>query len=377
LPDPLLDELNAVTLKEIYPKVIEDNFFLDTPFLAYLRNQCLTPFGGGAFMQNVFLYKPLIGGAYARGGSFNISKRQTIATTQFDPKYYEVAVPEYKEDIQVLNKGALAVFKLIDVDLKNAMNTMNGLIAIAMARHGQPVGTGVTDNRSLQINGWIEALNDGVTPGWDGNYFPTYGQATRNGVVGSALNSIPYWVGQQSGAGGPISYNQLEETYQDCCIGLEEPNLGVCNKSTIAFIKERIQPQQRFAQEKDPLIGMTGFKFNSAMILRDDYWPSAKYGANDPDLGNWLTTTFTSPGSGLPIQSNMPASTVLTVGEVFCWFTIKKFFFRVSDDPEYGFGWSGFMPHQENTRVVGHVKAAVNLECTAPRQNKQLFGING
>jgi hypothetical protein len=376
MADPILDEINLTTLKAIYPNVVEDNFFLDSPFQAYMRANALRPFTGGAFSQNVFLYAPMIGGAYARGQSFNITKRQTLAGTLFEPRYYEVAIPEFLEDIEVLNKGSNAVFKLIDIDLRNAMNTISAIIAIDLSLHGRSATTGITDSRPNNLNGWIEAINDGVTPGWDGNYFTTYGTQARNGNVGSTLNSVPYWNGTSGGATAPITYNTLEETYQDASRGRVEPNLGVGNKAVYAFIKERIQPQQRFDQVRDPYYGVSGFKFNSATILKDDYFPSLTYGANDPDLGNYLTSSFTSPatvGSG----SNMPTSTALTVGEVFVWFNTKKWMFRVSNSKQFGFGFSGFIPAQDNTRVVGHIKAAVNLECTAPWANKQIFGIGG
>lgn len=376
MPDPILDEINLTTLKEIYPRVIEDNFFLDTPFQAYLRARSMVPFGGGAFMQNVFLYAPMIGGSYAKGASFNISKRQTLAGTLFDPKYYEVSVPEYKEDIQVLNKGPLAVFSLIDIDLRNALNTISAIIAVAMSLHGQGTGTNIVGNRPNDINGWIEALNDGITPGWDGSIFASYGTQPRNGIISNKLNSVPVWCGTSAGATAPISYQIMEELYQIASIGREEPDLIVGNKAVYAFIKERIQPQQRFAQERDPYFGVSGMRMNSAMILKDDYFPSLKFGQNDPDIGNWLTGTFTSPAT-VGTGSNMPTATLLTVGEVLAYFNTRKWLFRISDDPEYGFGFSGFVPAQDNTKVVGQEKAAVNLECTGPRYNIQAFGIGG
>jgi hypothetical protein len=376
MPDPILDEINLTTLKEIYPRVIEDNFFLDTPFQAYLRARAMVPFGGGAFMQNVFLYAPLIGGSYAKGASFNITKRQTLAGTLFDPKFYEVSVPEYKEDIQVLNKGPLAVFSLIDIDLRNALNTISAIIAVAMSLHGQASGAGIVGNRPNDINGWIEALNDGITPGWDGSIFPNYGTQPRNGVITNKMNSVPVWVGTAGGATAPITFQILEELYQIASIGREEPDLEVCNKAVYAFIKERIQPQQRFAQERDPYFGCSGMRHNSAMILKDDYFPSLKFGQNDLDIGNWLTGTFTSPAT-VGTGSNMPTATLLTVGEVLAMFNTRKWLFRISDDPEYGFGFSGFVPAQDNTKVVGQEKAAVNLECTGPRYNLQAFGIGG
>ncbi len=292
----------------------------------------------------------------------------------FDPKLYEVSVPEYLEDLEVLNKGPLAVFSLIDTDLANAMHTISAIIAIAMARHGQASGTGVADNRPKEINGWAEAINDGVTNGWDGNYFPTYGTATRNAVIGNTLNSVPYWVGNQSGGTSAITYQVLEETYQTASIGREEPDLGVSNKAVYAFIKERIQPQQRFAQERDPYFGVSGMKMNSAMIMKDDYFPSLRYGQNNTSIGSWLTSSFTStstPGA----NSNLPAATSCTVGEVFNWFNTKKWLLRISNSSLFGFGFTGFKPAQDNTRVVGQILAALNLECVAPRLNQQLFGI--
>ena len=375
MADPILDEINLTTLAEIYPHTIEDNFFLDTPFLAYLRAKALTDFTGGANTRFTFLYAPMLGGAYARGDNFDITKVQTLAGAVFDPKLYEVSVPEYLEDLEVLNKGPLAVFSLLDTDLANAMHTISAIIAVAMARHGQASGTGVSDNRPKQINGWAEAINDGVTNGWDGNYFPTYGTATRNGVVGSTLNSIPYWTGDQSGNAGPITYQVLEETYQTASIGREEPDLGVGNKAVYAYIKERIQPQQRFAQERDPYFGVSGMKMNSAMIMKDDYFPSLRYGQNQSIIGNWLTSTFTSVSSPAT-NSNLPGSQTIHVGEVFNWFNTKKWLLRISNSSLFGFGFTGFKPAQDNTRVVGQILAALNLECVAPRLNQQIYGIS-
>ena len=297
MADPILNEINLTTLKAIYPNAVEDNFFLDTPFQAHLRAKSLRPFTGGAFSQNVFMYAPMIGGAYARGQSFNITKRQTLAGTLFGPRTYEVAVPEFLEDLEIFNRGPLAVFKLLDIDLRNAMNTISAIIAIDLALHGRTIMTGITDNRPDNLNGWSEAMSDGITPGWDGNFFTSYGTQARNGTIDNTLNSVPFWNGDQAGNAGPITYNILEETYQDASRGRVQPDLGVGNKAVYAYIKERMQVQQRFAQERDPYFGVHGMRFNSAMILKDDYFPSLKYGKDDADLGNYLTSSFTSPAT--------------------------------------------------------------------------------
>jgi hypothetical protein len=367
--DPNVQELNAVTLFEIYPRTVEDEFFLATPLLAYWRDHCLVPFTGGTFMQSPIRYAPLIGGFYAPGSNFNITKRQTITALQFDTRYCYVSIPEYKEEIQVENKGELAVASLLEADMQNGVDTINAIVAVASNQSGQGA-------RSLAINGWPEAINDGLTNSYDGTVYTEYGQQTRNGAIGSALNSVPYFCGDSAGNTGLITYTALEEGYQDATIGKKEPNLGVGNKAVIAYIKEKMVVQQRFQQERDPVWGVTGFRLNNAMILKDDYFPSLRYGRNDPILGNYLTSSFTS--SAAPASaSNLPAATTIQVGEVFCFFNTFDWLFRVTDNEEFGFGFSGFVPAQDNTRVVGQIKAMVNMQCLSPRTQKQFYGIGG
>lgn len=375
--DPNVAELNSVTLFEIYPRTIEDNFFLATPLLAYWRDHCLVPFTGGSFMQSPIRYAPMIGGFYAPGASFNITKRQTITALQFDTRYAYVSIPEYKEEIQVENKGDLAVASLLDADMSNGVDTMNAIVAIASNKDGQNISG---DDRTLSINGWSEAINDGVNPSYDGKVFTSYGQQARNGAVGSALNSTPQWCGDSLGNTGVISYSLLEEGYQDATIGKKEPNLGCGNKAVIAYVKEKLVVQQRFQQEKDPVWGVTGFRLNNAMILKDDYFPSLRYGktnAQNYGLGATLTTSFVVPAT-VTTASGLPAAGVTaTVGEVFAFFNTFDWLFRVTDNDEFGFGFSGFVPAQDNTRVVGQIKAMVNEQCLSPRTQKQFYGIGG
>lgn len=372
--DPNVAELNAVTLFEIYPRTVEDNFFLATPWLAYLRDHCLVPFTGGTFMQAPIRYAPMIGGFYAPGSNFNITKRQTIAALQFDTRYCYVSIPEYKEQIQVENKGENAVVSLLEADMANGVDTINVIVAVNSNLNGQTAG------RTLAINGWPEAINDGLNPSYDGNVYTSYGQQARNGAIGTAMNSTPQWCGDTLGNAGVISYTLLEEGYQDASIGKKEPNIGVGNKAVIAFIKEKLVVQQRFQQERDPVWGVTGFRLNNAMILKDDYFPSLKYGKTDAQnfgLGSFLTSTFVVPGTATAASGLPAAGTTVTVGEVFCFFNTFDWLFRVTDNEEFGFGFSGFVPAQDNTRVVGQIKAMVNEECLSSRTQKQFYGIGG
>jgi hypothetical protein len=380
--DPGLDELSATTVYEIWPRTVQDNFFNDVAFLAYIRDHCLATFGGGSTMQQTFLYAPLITNSYGLGAQFNLEKVQTIAGTRFDPKYYVSIYPEYMENIDVLNVGPNAVFSLLNLNMANMMNSICADVAIAMSLHGQPTGSGIVGNRPYDINGWPEAINDGITPGWDGSIFTSYGGQARNGAIGSTFNSIPRYCGDSTtttgnvSAAGALTYSVLEEGYWDASIGRERPDLGVTTKRAFAYIKEKIQPLQRgeLATKQDAIWGVSGVAMNDAIIFPDDYFPSLAYGANG-SLGNYLTSTFTVP-SGVSSKSNLPAAgATATVGEVFVWFNTSKIQFRLSTSPRYQFGLWGFYPAADSTKVVARTHAAVNLVFTSARHQKQFYGI--
>lgn len=46
-----LATINAITLKELYPSIIMDTWFQDTPFLAYLRNKAIDKLEGKEFIE--------------------------------------------------------------------------------------------------------------------------------------------------------------------------------------------------------------------------------------------------------------------------------------------------------------------------------------
>ena len=371
--DPLLDPINETTLPEVNQDAIEDEFFLSSVFQAHLRSKCLIPFEGGAFMRNLQLYAPLIGGAYAKGiGGFNLTKPLTISSNVFDPRYYVVMIIEYLEDISVLNTGDLAVFSLLETDMANAYLTMSTIMALDLQQNG------VIAPRTLNMNGWVEALNNGVDPSYDGNVYGQYGTAQRNGAIAKALNGNTYWLGQKSGAAGTIQYAQFSAMYTLAKRGADEPELWVSNKPFDNFILNRIQQQQRFGQEgasvRDPFFGATGWRFRNAMVMVDDYFPSSfsQYASSSNPGGSNLTGTFTTPATTL---SNFPVNTSLTVGEVGCFFNLSRIAFRLSASSEFGFMPTDFIRAPDNTRVASQLKAAVNMEDVAPWAGVQSYGV--
>lgn len=367
-------------MPEINDAAIEDNFFLAGVLQAHLRAKCLVPFTGGAFIRNNFLYNPLFGGAYAKGtGGFNLTKPETLGGTVFDPRYYNVMVVEFLEDIDVLNTGDLSVFSLLETDVANAYQTISAIIALDLQLNGQ-TGT----RAGVNLNGWTEAYNDGIVPSWDGNIYTTYGTATRNGVVRKALNGNVFWGGNSTGGAGTITYPLLNQMYNLAKRGKDEPDLIVGNKPIISFIENRIQPMQRFGQDsasvRDPYFGAWGWKFKNALVMIDDYFPSAlgfPYSdASNAGLGNNLTTSFAYTAPATP-PNNFPTTNVtLTVGEVLLLLNTSRMKFRVSNSREFGFNPTDFIRTPDTTRIASQLKAAVNLEVVAPWSGVQAYGFN-
>jgi len=375
--DPILDPINLTTLPEVNDTAAEDLFFMGAPLQAHLRYKCLVPFKGGAFSRNLFQFAPLNGGAYARGvGGFSLIKPVTLGGTVFDPRYYVVMIIEYLEDIEVLNTGNLAVFDLVELDVANAHQTLTAIIALDLNQNGQTTG------RTININGWVEAYNDGIMPSYDGNIYTSYGTAARNGNVNKALNGNVYFGGTSTGAGGTLQYPQLNTMYNLGRRGADEIDLIVGNKPIVSFAENRIQTQQRFGQDgasmRDPYWGATGFRFKNAVVLIDDYFPTAVYpygSSTNGGLGSNLTSTisYTVPTGGA--YNGFPAANAtLTVGEVLVGFNTTRLMFRISDSAEFGGTPTDFIRVPDGTRVASQLKLACNFECTAPWTGIQGYG---
>lgn len=342
-----LDELNTSTQRNIVPGIV-DNVFKNDPLLAYMKKNNLEKFTGGTQIQENFIYDVLPnGGAYADGQTFSMVLAQVETGATFLPKHYVVPVTLSKNQIQIFNKGPEAVFRLVDSRLQNAALTMSAILAIALYNEGQ------STTRSLELNGLAEILNDGTNNSWTGSAYSTYGTLSRSTTGGSVLKSpltLP-----TANIAGPITYKLLEEGYNSIVIGDEYPNLMVTTNLGMSYIKEKFQPQWR-VETQDANIGFNGVKFNQAMIIQSQYAPGSA-GVNDAKLGNYLA----------------PSSQ----GETLFFLNTKYFRFWVTDDPEFGFGFTGFKPAQDSLIVGGQYLFSGNVTCQAPRLNRHFYNITG
>ena len=204
-----LDQITVATKRYIRetPKLV-DMIFQEGPLIAYAKQNVRADYDGGRLIGESFYYNGLIGGPYNKGKNFDITQPQIEQQLQFNPKFFEVDVTLYKEDIQVINKGPNAAFKLIESRMTNAYMTIGAHLEIGMFLNG------VDANYTANFNGLTEACNDNSTTNWNGTAYSTYGTITRGGAVGSVLNSLA------TNVNGTIEYNTLEETYAAASFGL-------------------------------------------------------------------------------------------------------------------------------------------------------------
>jgi hypothetical protein len=343
-----LDDVNTVTTKTIMPGVV-DNFFKAGPLIAYLKSRFTRRWIGPQIQEN-YMYAPMRGGAYKKGATFNISKRQTRSGLLFTPRYYECNVTEYLEDIEVEQVGPNAVFSVVKTDMAEAALTMSAILEIAAYHHGQALAG---DDRSAEINGLEEALTNQTDATYTGATFTSYGGQTR-ADVSPALNSPTGLVAANAGS---ASFRTLQHSYLSCCIGAEHPAIGVTTNRGLGYISETFLPHQ-IVDVVDPEINWPGLKFNQARIVVSQYAPGAD-GVNDADLGNYLDSD----------------------GETFWWLNPGPqgddayLRFYIAQSPKFAFGFTGFKGARDDNMVSGQILFGGNLTVRAPRLSRALHGL--
>lgn len=351
MPEILLDEVNTITQKRIMPGVV-DNFFKAGPITAYLKSRFTQRWAGPTIQEN-YLFRPMKGGAYKPGGTFDTTKVTPYTGIQFTPRFYDVNVTQYLEELEVTYAGPMAMFNKVKADMGAAAMTLSAILEIAFYHHGQNVGG---NDRTAELNGLEEILNDGVNASWNGNTFPTYGGQDRTvAALRSALT--PPTGAVAANINGGINFSKLEHSYLSCVIGSERPKIGITTNRGMGFIAESFAPQQKI-DTTDPEINWPGLKFNQATIVMSQYAPGQD-GVNDADLGNYNASA-----------------------ETFVWLNPGPqgedayLRFYIAQSPKFAFGFTGFKGARGDNEVSGQILFAGNLTCRSPRLSRFLHGIS-
>lgn len=306
----------------------------------------------GPTIQENFLFRPLIGGAYKKGGAFNLIKPQTKTGMIFSPRYYQVNVTEFLEDLEVEMAGPTLAFSVIKTDMAEAALTMSAIQEIAFYRHGQTIAG---DDRSAELNGLEEMLTTTAGTTWTGATFPSYGGQTRADVAPALNSPVGLVPANLATLGGAIGYRILLHSYLSCVVGGEHPQIGITTNRGFGFIAETFTPQQQI-DVVQPEINWPGFKFMQSTIVASQYCPGAD-GVNDANLGNYYNAT-----------------------ETFWWLNWGPqgddafIRFYIAQSSKFAYGFTGFKGARGDNQVSGQLLFGGNLTGRAPRYSRVLYG---
>ena len=389
--NPLFDEISATTIEAFVKGQVSRTLFTATPWLRVLRTskEIYREWQGGSYQKVPFDLQPVPGGAYAPGtDTFTLQQLQTIDDMVFAPKFYNAEVVILATYTDVYNREPRQIVNILKEKYGNASNTIDARVAMDVPNHGQASGTNVASNRIKNLNGFAEALNNGIDNGWTGDIFTTYGGQLRNGpLTGTNLNSVPYWGGDSLGNAGAVSNQLLNRIYNRCKQGKGEgqviggkPTHGLCSDFLYGAISDRVFALQRVdAEIKDPRIGLTGMKFNNAVIFPDSFSPGTQNALylQDAAAATAVTTgTFTSTASPSTF-SQLPASTTITVGETFWWLRADTWRFSYPKAGRYAFRPRGLQEAFDGDILADIIRAAIVMYCLVPSSNQQAFGFSG
>ncbi len=361
---------------------LTDNFFVDGAWQRCIRYYAMKQkYEGGLFMQEPFMYNRVNGGGYFPGADTVVQEVQILAATQFPPRFYKEDLAFNLAQTEVMNAGPAAYVSIWDAYHTNAASSLSTDLNIDWYQHGQASGTGIAQSRTQYMNGADEACNDGVNPGWMGNYYTTYGNQVRNGQIGNTLNSVPLWNGDANGGTGQANWGMVSGLYLNC---VQSPDTLISNKALFNYLWNRAENKQRFAQEEDARIGLTGFKILDAYYHIDKLCPSTKFGTILPSglsqTSSIKPSTFTMPNlsAAQTAVSGYPTGGGQTInpGEILFAFRLADWKMRDSQSEEYNFNFTPLIRSQQNPDlVVQWLKLATNSYTPSPRDNGQSLGI--
>ena len=155
----------------------------------------------------------------------------------------------------------------------------------------------------------------------------------------------------------------------------------MCSWELFRLILGREEPKQRFTQETDARIGITGVRILDGYIHWDLLAPSTKYGSllssNLYPAGSLVPADIAVPAltAAQTAISGYPASTTCHVGEPFFWLNLDEWKFRPSSSAKFRHYFKGPIPSQESPDLeVMFYREELNWYTPFPQHNKVMVG---
>lgn len=311
------NDVTAVTVNYISDDFIDNYYKVSPTFVKVWKSGSMAKtFPGGNQIQVPFQYAPLKAGPFAPGGVFDISYIETQTAMTFNVKFYYANVTVQGTQLPI-NRGAAAVMNFLEPKVVNAEQALAQAMITGFFADGQ--GT-VTPLIAI----------DGILAGYDdGSNYPSYGAITRSAIGTGASTGINGYFFNNSGTNWPFSLQQLQIAYGQATFGPNQPNFIATTQSIYNSFWAKMLPMQR-TNEVDPDLqsaGFRSFRFNGMSVVVDQYCPSGNiFGMNTDYIDAY-----------------------------------------VSEDPRFGFGFTGFKELPNSVDMAGQTLFGGNVVVSAPR----------
>lgn len=379
----IIDWMTAITAYAIHDKAIQDLLFRNAALLSYLRANGFVPYNGGTEMNYLFTNGNTRGGPFAPGTTRNTDVIHPWSALQFGNRWANESINEHMENLLV-NSGPYATFSSLEMLHRLAISSMNARYTLALYRHGQVTAA---EDRSLYTCGLEDGLNDGITPSYFGNLFPTYGNVSRTATSAApGLSSTPFFAGNPTtGAKAKLTYTNFLKAYTQFRHGSMTPKLIIANKGGYTAMLTSIDKRQRIVDMvESPHYGVKGIKFMDAVILEDEYAPSAAHPVDAltiNELGSNVTpssisydATTVSARSNLQLNSGGESATFVP-GEVIFFLNTETLYWRNATEKMFAFGFGGYEKLPTSNQIHGAIQNMGTLHSHAPWCSGYLYGI--
>ena len=197
-----------------------DWFGTNYPMMTLLREAGIIDLDfQGTGVRTPGIYNYTDGEATQPGATINPTNQQRVTDTLYDIRFMASQLIVEPTEYKLYNApGETQVADQELIDNYCMTQRLESMVEMQAYQHGQwnsgsgvsgSSAAGVNTDRHLAMNGFEEIFNNGVDPSPFGNYFTLTGGITRNGVVGQAYNSTPYYCGSLAGQAGSINYSHF------------------------------------------------------------------------------------------------------------------------------------------------------------------------
>ena len=322
--------LNSYTNAFIVPKAF-NVVYSKSPLFIRAMTKNNYRFEGGKFIQQPIVPFKLIGNSFGPGSRLSTAWVNTETAFQCNIKFYMVSVVLLGTD-GVLNMGTPAILSQVELKMSNAAAKMGEMLAVDTYLSGTSNANVITnlgqDSDNLALDGMAQWADNGTNVTVVGGITRT--DIGTTGVVGGGN-------GYFANIGGSLQLTQLNQAIAETTFTPDKVDLITGTPLTVMQLQNLLQPNQRFLREDTDMAkaGLQGIEYMGASVVPDNYAPD---------------------GAFLGMCSDY-------------------FYFYISTNPLFQFGFTGFKEDQGTIDYAGQFLYAGDILFPNPRVSFYLVQI--